>query len=882
MADEDAAPRHRSPDRRWQSTQAGPAGGLDRGSRRRTWLFLLTALFLTLVSAAIVWVLFIRFQSTEVFFLAVGIGEYNARSLPVNPFAEDDIKRLVQRFPKDMHKLSVTNSETLLRDKLKELKEGLPLKDRPETHLILYVSALAVVRADKVYVLPADADPDKQSQWIDVREILEAFQACPAKKKLLILDLAHALVNPRWGVLSDRVAETLEDYFGKNQPPFPVLCSCSAGQSSLTSEVLQGSVFAYWLDQGLQGRADTNDSQSVTVKELARFVEEQVDRWARANRGQRQQPRLFPKAIEDFPIVFLDGTPAEPVEPKLDAYPEALNDGWKQRDRLASEGAFQRAPGIMQRLEAQLLRQEDRWRRGAAPTKDEVRNLKSTIYEFPRAMKMWSAPRRSLALAGAKEDLVLAGSVARLLDAVNLKEAPDKKDPGKAADELVKPLKAADDKKADFAQQAWAVLQALSQLEKIAPDHLMIADATLAKLLDGMKPKPAYVDVLYVHRLAQFAKQRDPAPESKYFHALLQTMRAHQVVIAALDRGPEPLPWIKAAVDGADQKRRQAEHNLLGSQPRSLWPAALEDLKSARATYEQTTRAVEALQSGRLELDRAYASLPAFARLLCDWPEDDPHHQKDWDKAAEEAATLQAFLVDPPLDGAKPATPLTMEAPARELKAQLDELEQMLAKRIERAAKASTGKGQQQLLCLLANPLLKADVRADLLDRQRKLALKLHGEMEGDNPPDLSVYPPRVVAPMRARMSLALLRLAGIDVDPKVLDVAKKTQWNPSDLATLERSLHELWGRDFPDPWRKGISRPVADRVSRLRSPWDQHRKAELLDNDPTRRLQLNQREEFALWLRTSYQAELGFLEPAPQDQEARDFYARAAEEARP
>jgi hypothetical protein len=359
-------------------------------------------------------------------------------------------------------------------------------------------------------------------------------------------------------------------------------------------------------------------------------------------------------------------------------------------------------------------------------------------------------------------------------------------------------------------------------------------------------------------------------------------MRAHQAVIAALDREPEALPWIAGSVNDADQKRRQAEKSLFGNQPRSTWPAALDDLKSAQETYELAKRATDALESGRRELDRAYATLPAFARLLCDWPEDDPQHQKDWDNAAEQATTLQAFFADEPMGPARPATALTMEPPARELKAHLDELERILGKRVERAAADNTGKGQRQLLCLLAHPLLKAEVRADLLDKQRKLAVKLHEEAEGDNPPDTPAYSARIVAPMRGRMSLALLRLAGIDVDPKILDLAKKTQVNSAELATLERSLQELWGRDFPDPWRKGISRSAADRINRLRSPWDQQRRADLLDNDPTRRLQLHQREEFARWLRASYQAEIGFLEPAPQDQAARDFYVRAADEARP
>ena len=53
-------------------------------------------------------VLFIRFQSASVFFLGIGIGEYNARSLPINPFVDADIKRLVQRFPKGMHDHPVT------------------------------------------------------------------------------------------------------------------------------------------------------------------------------------------------------------------------------------------------------------------------------------------------------------------------------------------------------------------------------------------------------------------------------------------------------------------------------------------------------------------------------------------------------------------------------------------------------------------------------------------------------------------------------------------------------------------------------------------------------------------------------------------------------
>lgn len=875
MANEDAGPRPKSPERRWQSTGPGPADGLDRGSRRRTLLFLLTGLFLVLVSSVVVWVLFIRFQSTPIFFLGIGISEYNARSLPVNAFVEDDIKRLVRRFPKGMHDHPVTNSEKLLRNELKELKDGMPLKALPETHLIVYFSALAVVRDGKVYVLPADADPDKPAQWLDVQAVYDAVKDCPARQKLLILDLAHGLVDPRWGVLSDRVAETLQADLEKNAPPFPVLVSCSAGQTSLTSQALSGSVFAYYVDQALQGRADVDDTQTVSVSELYDFVKSQVSRWALVNRGLRQEPRLFRKEKADFAVPYERGQEAEDAPKKLEPYPEALNDGWKQRDRLAGEGAFQRAPRPMYRLEAALQRQDDRWRRGAPPTKDEVRNIKAALDEFPRAMDLRRLPRRSLALAGAKEDLDLAGAAARLLDA-------DKKDSAKTTEELVKLLKSADDKKADFAQQAWAVIQALCQMPQIGPAQLAIADATLTKLLDGIKAKPAYAEVLCVQRVAQFARERDPAPDSKYLQALLRTTRSHQAMIAALERGPEALPWIAAAVAEADRQRRQAERNLLGNQPRATWPEALDDLKSAQAGYELARRAADALQVARVELDRAYAWLPAFGQLLCEWPVDDPYHEKAWEKAAAQAATIQAFFDARPLAAANPVDAFSMETPARELKADLDELKAMLDKRMDRAGKDATGQGQQKLLGLLASPLLSAEQRVDLSNKQQALAAKLQADFEGDAAPEKPAFPGRSVGPLRARMSLALLQWAGVDVDPKVANLAKKTQWAPGELAMLERSLQELWGREYPDPLREGPASARADSANRLRSPWDQDRRAELLDRDPTRKLQTEQRKDFAAWLKASYQAELRNLQPPPQDAEARDFFTRAAEDVRP
>src|SRR5262249_39604770 len=161
------------------------------------------------------------------------------------------------------------------------------------------------VRENKVYLLPVDADPDDPAAGLPIELVLEIVGTCKAPK-LLILDLAHPVVDPMLGVLSDRVAEILAKQPRNNVPPFYVLCPCSAGQLSLTSEVLQSSVLAYYLDKGLQGAADGwgragKKDNVIMVDELLAFVEAQVDRWAQLNRLQRQRPFLLRRG-EDFSL----------------------------------------------------------------------------------------------------------------------------------------------------------------------------------------------------------------------------------------------------------------------------------------------------------------------------------------------------------------------------------------------------------------------------------------------------------------------------------------------------------------------------------------------------------------------------------------------------
>src|SRR5207247_438299 len=108
------------------------------------------------------------------------IPEYNVRQYPPLLFTKQDNARILRHFPSK--NLPETKTKALLEREL----NGLASKTEP---LIVHLTALALARDDKVFVLPGDADPDDESTWLEIGDVLKAVAACPAEHKLLILDL---------------------------------------------------------------------------------------------------------------------------------------------------------------------------------------------------------------------------------------------------------------------------------------------------------------------------------------------------------------------------------------------------------------------------------------------------------------------------------------------------------------------------------------------------------------------------------------------------------------------------------------------------------------------------------------------------------------------
>jgi hypothetical protein len=867
MADDADPPKHEALQRSWQGQDPLSASAAARG-RRRSRFVLLIALFLALVSFAVALLLFIRPPRPTPFFLTLNIADYNDRHFPVRTFGQQDSALLMRHFPANLREQPVTQSKDLLR------KQLYALKDRPATPLVVHVAALGLVRDEKVYLLPGDADPDDPESWVEMREVIDAVESCPAKEKLLLLDMAHALFDPRLGVLSDRVAQTLEDNLRKSPPSFYVLMSCAGGQANIASEALQSSAFAYYVDQGMQGNAPTAKPGIITVTELAEFVKARVDRWAQMNAQVRQTPVLLGKGV-DFTVVQFSGNGLEAFEkPKLPAYPDVLQKSWEKRDELRGGGATHLAPRLLTRLEARLLRRENRWQGGAAVVPSLTKECDDLIAELQRAVTPPTIAPRSLAatVGSTKENAILADSLLRSLTNPN--------DPKKLAEELVKKLQA--DKGGEPAQQAYALLDALYRVSVPTQEHLLATQTVLS----GKLP---FAEIIYVRRLADFAKSEYPEtwPPDKV-RAVLLALRSHQTLLTALQREPEFLPWMMPGIEEADTLRREGEKKLLSGRS-STWAEALKELQTARNIYDKRKNAFDRMQSSRAELDRAFAELPAYAAILCDWPEPEGPAEQAWCKAAKEAVRLQTFFNQPPKLNAKAVDDL--DTGGGELKQNLDELDEMLRIRIHLAENGETAATLRQIQRLLDCPLVKTPKRLTLIAKQRELAAKLHDALDAldrdDNQErklrksDIVKTDPRDTAPLRGGMSLALLRLAGTETKDWGLDCAGELTLSGPERINLEKDLHAMWGRQLLPRWRSAEPDARGDALNRMASPWEQEEIVGAADRDWSCVRQAKLRESYVQWLKTCYQTEGRSLK-RPQDREARDFFLDAAQGLRP
>lgn len=803
----------------------------SKGERR----FVIGALFLALVGVLIAFLLWLRPLRTPYF---AGIFVTNAASpqIPVAAYLAEDQAALEgsNLFPL-ASQFAFTNQD---RHTMELQLIALQLRSFWQP-VVLYVAAPAGLAPDGSIVLfPSDFRPGDFRTALPLKEVFGSLATCPARHKLLILDIFRPVADGQFGVLADDLASRIAvqaDSFRDRH--LLVLCACSPGQVAQTSSTLGRSIFNFYFVEGLSGRADgalpdqPKDGR-VSVKELAAFLAAHVDRWSMHNRNTRQTPMLLGQA-EDFDLISIAAPPPIPdsTEPvAVVPYPKWLRAGWELHDEWWAAGHAREVPHLVRQLEVELLRIERRHWEGdeAASIEVEVKALLGNAKERLQQNTAVAQPEpRSLALAvaqGKQADAALRTELKQLVARVEsidpgLKPEDAEKLRAKPLGEFIEKLKGKTD-----VDLALAVVEAVSLDSALTPDRIIFLD----QLLRSQQAKPRFVETAYLQKMAQRLAALASSPPGARTVGPNQELEVLRRGFDVVRRGEQAaskwqtFTWLEPLLDPAMQKRHDGEIALWSSGYADL-AAADEQLQQALAELTTITAAQAAVEHGLRGLAEAVILLPDSLNYVAAAPD----LRTAWLRVATATgAMVQALAV---VGAAQPPTLENLakqtgqwERAAANLADAMTELRQPFATEsvrhlVARATAASAGGAVLlEVEALLQTPLLKAADREALWNARQALADRLNAAIRAADQED--DRRDRPFAPLgefeahrelyesresqrgliRAMGSVALLKLSGYAPEAvrRLEAQLKSAVKEPNESAWLDavnRDLIEAW-----------------------------------------------------------------------------------------
>lgn len=773
------------------------------------------------------------------------VAHYNNSAFPDLPGASAERAALQNLFPTSRPAPHLLQEQHVL---LRDLAALQPV----ETPVVVYLRGYAQVTGkNEVQILPSDASPNDPSTRLPLARVLELLRLCPARNRLLILDLAQPLVDPSLGILTPDVAGAIPSLIeAAGDPGLLVLCSCSPGQTSHYSEVLGRSVFNWYLEQGLRGHADgyslagQRDGR-ITVRELAAFLRARVDRWVVQNHDSRQTPTLL-GAAPDFPLRVFEHhelTQEQPL-PAPGDYPPTLLQAFKQRQALFNDTTYWLAPFQYQQAGMMLVRAEEEWRGFNAQERRDNRLLQPARQILDRLAGWrhhWRVVPQSLAQAhalGEKGDETVVAELDDLL--VRLEDVRQSLKPDEAAKaqaKIVADFQAKLKNKSPLALR-FAVFQKALSLGEPSPADLLQLDRLLRPL--QFEGQPEYVETLILRQLAQLGEKIEPG---RWPAALAGLM------LEVTDRGEKAasqfraFPWVAQPLQLAANLHHQGAL-LFWADGYAASEEARLALTSAKQRYEAILGTARVVNQAQALLDEALTVLPFYPPLLALYPD----QQRRWREAVQVGTTMYQILTQPP-PGSETlgSTVKDLEQATVRLEELLRQLRQPWSKdNIERLTVLSrdprTGPGAlREIRALQALPTLQPDDRVTLWQANRTLALRLHQataarDAEDNSGDQLTADQPefefskaeawqRSEGLRQAEAALALLQLGGLSAErlaelKTLLNQAEKAGAAAEELHALAEELRLAWRKWLPDQLVNEPTAAQQDRLSRIFSPW--------------------------------------------------------------
>jgi hypothetical protein len=449
------------------------------------------------------------------------------------------------------------------RDQIRLRFKALVQAPRSQPLVAYLASAADVDAAGAVFLLPADRVGDHPRNRLTLSELLVSFRDCPARHRLLILNLIPPSTDPlnssRPGLLSEAVFQALEE---TADPGRLCLVNAGPGQLPLAAPELQRTVFGWYLEAGLSGQADGWAGEApdgrVSVHELAAFVRERTNHYALATRGQAQTPVLVGSAL-DFTLQSAGRAQPEAEKPLAEApFPDWLKSAWEEHELWQRDGRAAASPWAFRKLRTALLHAEHDLRAGKsdALVKSELDRQMQGASQLAVALSSTLAPDPLPTLAAVFPGYVSPEPVMT----TDLREAArrfDSRPPTPLAPSdkpIAEPLIAPEyDAFKARPHNTLALAAFLVLAEDPGPSAARVR--SLARLLASQTTTPRFAETALIQRLAALAEQSPALPWSAERAALaLQTAR-----LLEASTQPALFAWAKPAIVKAYQKRADAE-----------------------------------------------------------------------------------------------------------------------------------------------------------------------------------------------------------------------------------------------------------------------------------------------------------------------------------
>jgi len=846
----------------WRSGNARPAfvepGKKSRGVGKR---FAAIALILVIVGIVAGLLIYLR-PAPKPIFLGIAITQYANRSYSPNPWAQQDSDKLREHFESDSAQAYQAQEKKGLLDLLTQLADRTGKSADKGRPVIVHLSAHAVARESKVYLLPGRAEPDNRSSWLPLEDVLSALRR-GSGPRLLLLDLARPIADAHAGLLTDSVADAVYEELSRTDQagnlPFLVLTACGKGEVAHASFELQRSVFGFFLEQGLLGHADGWNAKReadgrVSARELAEYTRAQVSAWAAHEKLSSQTPTLYGQG-KDFVLISPKRPfPAIQLPDVAPNYPEWLQKGWQERDAWVVAGAFRQVPRTFREMESVLLQSEERWLAGDPEdvVKSEQAGKFADLIRQRDQLALKSFPPRSIADArrlGLKDEKTVVAAIRPLLERIQSKILLKPED--------MKPILEKPPEQPPFAVVASQTFTAMLEV----PDPTLEQLKDFDSLLKSFSPPPRFVELAALRLLVDL----DPRVQDKWNdkslagarRLVLSAARASEDAVAM---DPRCLPWLRADVVAADAKHRDGLVQLTtgGSDARV---EGMQKLKDAVEIFEQVAQMAQVLERGFQRLEEVRVLLPA---LVQPWGRrvPDSADERLWSDIVAQTLKLQQLLI--PLQSGK-ASKDEINSVTEQLQFNLTRLKSQFQaaeadKQIRRAS-ADNGPTATDLRRLIDSTPWSAPDRVRLYNSARDLgqsSAKAAIDQVAATMPGADAAPAgsqrAESTDWRARLAIDLLRLDGItDVKPleELLDRASRES-KPAQWEALGDEIRKAWALTLPEKYRNLTDAAAREQAGVVLQSVDLSALPESSDRppmEPTPELRRRQWRDLWLWL---------------------------------